>query len=361
MNYRSRFILLLISTVVGIPYIFYNHVTFQNVGRLFVDITVFIVVSTIFWLLGKYYDELTQNNQELESTQEEMQELFDNADAMFWSTNLITKKTTVSKGIERIFGITNDDFSENSDLWLRVTYPEDKDKVNKFFKTLLSGKISELDWRISYPDGEIRWVHCSGRPIFNESGTLIKLVGVAYDITDRKLAEQKTQHLAYHDILTNLPNRRFLYDYLKRAISRSKRNSENFSILFIDLDEFKNTNDRYGHEAGDVLLNQVALRLKKCIRQNDFASRIGGDEFVVVLECRTKNECIQITDRIINTLSKPYHLNDSAIGFLTVSIGISQYPNDGDTPDVLIKKADEAMYLAKNQGKNNAKYYSSEF
>lgn len=361
MNYLGRIILLLINTLVGIPYIFYNYVTFKNVGRLFVDIAVFIVVSTIFWKLGKYYEELIQNYHEIESTQDEMRELFDNADAMFWSTNLINKKTVVSKGIEKVFGITNDDFSENSNLWLQVTYPEDKDKVNKFFETLLSGKISELDWRISYPDNKIRWVYCSGRPIFNESGTLIKLIGVAYDITDRKLAEQNIQYLAYHDALTSLPNRRLLYDYLKRAIARSKINSGKFSLLFIDLDKFKNINDKYGHESGDVLLNQIALRVKKCIRQNDFASRIGGDEFVVVLEGITMNECVQIIDRILNTLSEPYHLNDKVVKYLTVSIGISQYPNDGDTPDVLIKKADEVMYLAKNQGNNNAKYFSFEF
>ncbi|MCM8709423.1 sensor domain-containing diguanylate cyclase [Clostridium sp. SYSU_GA19001] len=358
MSYFGRFILLLINIIVGLPYIFYNYMTLKSICRFLIDIIVFIVVSAICYLLGKTYDKLNFYQQELENSHREFQEIFDNINVVLWSSNLINKQTTVSKRASDLFGYKTEDFSKNYHLFTEAAHPEDKELVNKYYQELLSGKESVAEYRIIRSDGQIRWIQSNGKPVFNKSGNLIKLVGTTVDITERKLAEQNIHHVAYHDTLTDLPNRRFLYEYLNKAFARSKRNNQGLSILFLDLDGFKDVNDKYGHEAGDILLKQVSQRLKNNIRENDIASRLGGDEFLIVLENSDKNQTLQIADRIIKSVSEPYTLNNNDSVFFTVSIGISLYPQDGNNPEILINKADKAMFSAKKRGKNDVKFYT---
>ena len=181
--------------------------------------------------------------------------------------------------------------------------------------------------------------------------------GVARDITDRKRAEALISYQAYHDILTDLPNRMLFKDRLGLAVIQAKRNQSGLAVMFIDLDRFKMVNDTLGHVKGDELLQQVATRLKNCLRRGDTLARLGGDEFTVVLpELHDKNDAEIIADKFLETFRKPFVLEDNEF-HISASIGIAVYPEDGESIDELLRHADMAMYHVKAQGKNGHSFY----
>jgi diguanylate cyclase (GGDEF)-like protein/PAS domain S-box-containing protein len=172
------------------------------------------------------------------------------------------------------------------------------------------------------------------------------------DITERKKAENEIKHLAFYDPLTGLANRRLMTDRMEQALLHARRYSELVVVCMIDLDGFKHVNDQMGHKAGDQLLIEVASRLQECLRQSDTASRFGGDEFAIILGGFKKiSECEQLLDRIIISLAVPYAVMGE-IAHVTASIGATIFPNDGGTADLLLRHADQAMYEAKQAGKN---------
>jgi diguanylate cyclase (GGDEF)-like protein len=176
-------------------------------------------------------------------------------------------------------------------------------------------------------------------------------------IDKKETAEQTLQYLAYNDELTGLPNRNTLVDRIGQSIKKSSRDKHQFAILFLDLDRFKNVNDSLGHAIGDELLQQVATRLNTTLRNNDTISRNGGDEFVVVLEeLHDTNEVIHVAKKIIQCLTKTFLIQSHKI-HLGVSVGVSIYPLDGETPLVLLRNSDTAMYRAKKEGGNQFHFY----
>jgi diguanylate cyclase (GGDEF)-like protein/PAS domain S-box-containing protein len=182
-------------------------------------------------------------------------------------------------------------------------------------------------------------------------------IGIVRDITERKQAEQKIAHLAHYDYLTDLPNRALLLDVLNHSITLSKRNKHKVAVLFMDLDGFKQINDTLGHEAGDLLLKGVAQRIKNTIRESDTVARVGGDEFILVLDnIDTAENSVFVANKILIALSEPFDLKGQP-GRVGGSIGISIFPDDSENPAQLVKQADEAMYLAKQSGKNTSKFY----
>lgn len=173
---------------------------------------------------------------------------------------------------------------------------------------------------------------------------------VIYDVTKQRIMEKQLAHLAHFDILTNLPNRLQLETYLKRVISKSKRYKRQFALMFLDLDKFKPVNDTYGHTCGDVLLKMVADRLLRLLRAEEFTSRLGGDEFIVVIdEISNKKSVFTVAKRIIKEISSPYEIAGQQIT-IGVSIGIAFYPEDGLSYDNLMHIADERMYHSKRSG-----------
>jgi diguanylate cyclase (GGDEF)-like protein/PAS domain S-box-containing protein len=182
-------------------------------------------------------------------------------------------------------------------------------------------------------------------------------IGIVRDITERKLAEQKIAHLAHYDYLTDLPNRALLLDVLNHSISLAKRNKRKVAVLFIDLDGFKKVNDTLGHDAGDLLLKGVSQRIKETLRESDTVARMGGDEFILVLDnIESAENALFTANKILKALSEPFDLMGQP-GRVGGSIGISIFPDDSEDPDQLVKQADEAMYLAKQSGKNTSRFY----
>ncbi len=190
------------------------------------------------------------------------------------------------------------------------------------------------------------------------SGGEHKYVGIFTDISERKENEQKIRALAYYDALTGLPNRRLFQDRLELALPQMRRNHQQLAVLFIDLDLFKRINDTLGHDVGDQVLVEMAGRLKACVRESDTVSRMGGDEFTILQpDVKDPSNALQLASRIVASLREPFVSSGREL-YVTSSVGIAVYPEDGETPEELTKNADTAMYRAKELGRNNYQLYT---
>jgi diguanylate cyclase (GGDEF)-like protein/PAS domain S-box-containing protein len=217
----------------------------------------------------------------------------------------------------------------------------------------------DLTYQQVADDGTVHYVRVSGRPILDEQGRFMGYRGTGKDITEAVHAQNRIQYLAYHDSLTELPNRAMFSELLNHAISKARRHNRRMAVLFIDLDRFKNINDTLGHEAGDTLLQEVGRRLKHTLRQSDTVARLGGDEFVVLLEeIGDARQVEKVAGKILAAVVRPFHLLGQEFR-VTASIGASIYPEDGQDEQTLMKSADIAMYQAKEEGRNAFRFYSA--
>lgn len=221
-------------------------------------------------------------------------------------------------------------------------------------------KMTVFVFRVRHRDGRKIWVTLNIQVVFDAKGEIVRFEGLVKDITEDMLSQRHLQRLATMDELTAIPNRYLFMDRFEQMLAQAKRLDHRFVLLYLDLDFFKNVNDEHGHHTGDLLLQEVARRLKARIRKSDTVARLGGDEFTILLyNMRRSEDLDKFLREIISSISKPYHLKkkECVIG---VSVGISMYPCDGTTSEVLMKQADKALYAAKNAGRNTYRY-ASEF
>lgn len=245
----------------------------------------------------------------------------------------------------------------------QITHPNDLAHDETSLNEIVNNDLPFLKREIRYicKNGELVWSQVI-TTLLRDNNTKKPLYFISQfeNITERKSYTEKIRQLAYHDSLTNLPNRQQLKECLQEVITHSERNHECFAIFFIDIDNFKQVNDVYGHDAGDDLLKQIAARLKSNVRTTDIVARPGGDEFVIILTAINDLRYIHtIADKIRNALNQPVMLEDHS-HMATCSIGIARYPIDGTTMTDLIKRADIAMYSAKNAGKNQHQLFQEE-
>jgi diguanylate cyclase (GGDEF)-like protein len=183
---------------------------------------------------------------------------------------------------------------------------------------------------------------------------------LAKENEERRALEERLNYLAYHDYLTGLPNRMLFHDRLTQAVKLAERNKEHVAVLFIDLDHFKEVNDTLGHETGDVLLQAAASRLSGLTRKSDTISRMGGDEFTMILpELKHPLDARIVAERVIEVFSTAFQVNARSLG-VTASIGLAVFPADGTDVETLMKNADIAMYRAKNGGRNTFRFFAAE-
>ncbi|WP_455383740.1 EAL domain-containing protein [Acidihalobacter prosperus] len=258
----------------------------------------------------------------------------------------------------------------------RLTGYAPEEAIGKRPSLLSSGRHDEAFYgamwesikRFGHWQGEI-WNRRRNGEIYPELLTITTIAGddgkvehyaaLFSDISELKKTEQQIRHLAYYDPLTDLPNRRLFYDRLSMAIAHAHRHGQSLAVMFVDLDRFKNINDTLGHNVGDGLLEQVAQRLRRCLREGDTVARTGGDEFLILLpEVPHYDEAMNAAQRIIDGLTRPLHAAGREL-VLTCSIGIAFYPEDGDNQDTLIKNADIAMYRAKEHGRNTYRLFTN--
>lgn len=216
--------------------------------------------------------------------------------------------------------------------------------------------------------GEV-WNHRKSGELYAESltitnvqdnnGAVSNYIAVFSDITPSKLHEQQLERIAHFDALTSIPNRFLLADRMKQAIAHAKRENKLLAVCYLDLDGFKEVNDTLGHEAGDALLIETAKRIVHTIRMQDTVARLGGDEFVILLgDLERLEECVNAMERLMEQLERTFIIQEQRAE-VSASIGIALFPTDAEDPDMLLRHADHAMYVAKQTGKNNYKFYDS--
>ena len=240
-------------------------------------------------------------------------------------------------------------------------HPEDRERIKAVFRRTVETGIGERsEFRFLLEDGSIRHIESQGNVVHDASGKVSRVVVVSRDVTERKKIEENLRHLSYHDMLTGLPNRILFSDRLKRAIATAKRDKVHIvSLMFIDLDDFKEINDNFGHAAGDLALKKVASRIQDCLRESDTAARMGGDEFVVLLPAiESPDDAMIVAKKIRHALCQPIDLGNLGLTVST-SIGVAVYPEHGSEEETLLKHADAAMYRAKKSGRNSVCVFSA--
>jgi diguanylate cyclase (GGDEF)-like protein/PAS domain S-box-containing protein len=262
-----------------------------------------------------------------------------------------------NQGAEGIFGYTAEEIIGKP---MRMLFPPDRltEELEILSRIACYERIEHFETVRLCKDGRLIDVSVNISPILDLQGRMIGVSSIARDITERKSAEAEIKKLAFYDPLTRLPNRRLLQDRLQHGIEVSQRKGQKIALLMLDLDHFKEVNDSLGHLAGDELLQQVAARITARLRSSDTLARLGGDEFVVLLEdlvCR--ENAGQIAEKIITDLGNPFQLSQSDEVRIGASIGISLYPQHGDNQEMLIDRADAALYQAKVQGRGCFTYY----
>jgi diguanylate cyclase (GGDEF)-like protein/PAS domain S-box-containing protein len=271
-----------------------------------------------------------------------------------WDWNLITHQVHYSPRWKSILGYADQELGTSPTEWLNRVHPTDRQHLEAAISSYLNSSEPhfEHEHRMLRKDGTYCWVLARGFAVRDANGTPFRMAGSQSDVTDRKLAEGRLIHNAFHDTLTSLPNRALLLERLKRAILHKKRSPDkSFSVLYLDLDHFKNINDGFGHATGDQLLITVAEILNANIRSIDTVARLGGDEFILLLEdIHDMEEAYEIAHRIFKGLSVPKNLNGHDF-FVTASIGIISSEMEYDDPEQLLRDADIAMYSAKSHGR----------
>jgi diguanylate cyclase (GGDEF)-like protein/PAS domain S-box-containing protein len=254
-----------------------------------------------------------------------------------------------NEAMQEILGYTTEEIMTISTK--KFLAEEDAERVVQYLANVfVSEKMpSEYVFPIVRKDGVKKYIEISPGIIKGAEGKKIGLRSIVRDVDKRKKYEENLIYLAYHDALTGLKNRKAFYEQLQNSIFRAKRYGTEIGLIYIDIDQFKRVNDTLGHEIGDMLLQEIKNRLEGCLRKTDFISRIGGDEFVIIVDDPTKIHPEIIAQKVVDDLSKPYELNGHVIEYVSSSVGISTFPRDAEDMENLIKKADRAMYKAKEK------------
>lgn len=256
--------------------------------------------------------------------------------------------TDWNKGSEKLYGYSSQEAIGQPVTILHV--PEDSDHI---VSEVISAVEQSGKWtgevRMLHKDGHIGWIESMCVPIFDADNQMTGALGVNRDITQRKQESERLNHLAHYDQLTKIPNRYLLLDRVSHLIAQSRRNKSSFALLYIDLDKFKSINDTQGHAFGDKVLMETALRLQQSIRNSDTIARMGGDEFILLLDKTFHRDDVSAMVKTLSrAINRPFEINDENFD-VSCSIGVAIYPDDGATTDALLAVADKDMYRIKHQ------------
>jgi diguanylate cyclase (GGDEF)-like protein/PAS domain S-box-containing protein len=317
-----------------------------------------------------------KNHELLRVSEERHRLLADNATDVIWMMNLDGRFTYVSPSVEKLRGFTSDEVMQQTlaQALTATSIPIAEKALSESIAVMKTGKaFIEFRGELEQPckDGSTVWTEVTTSGMKNEAGKFIGILGVTRNITERKLMEDQVRQLAFYDALTKLPNRRLLNDRLSQTMALSKRSACYGALMFLDLDNFKPLNDKYGHVVGDMLLLEAANRLKNCVRETDTVARFGGDEFVVLVgelmaeRADAETQSKRIAEKIRSSLAQAYSLTfarendaDTTVEHhCTASIGIALFIQHKASQDDILKWADKAMYQAKAAGRNQIKFY----
>ena len=279
-----------------------------------------------------------------------------------WELDLVTDEVIWSDRLFRLLRLDPARGQPSRAVVFELIHAEDRERVAAEIKATIAGsRALDMEFRVVLPDGAVRWLASRGEIVSDEMGRPSRLAGVNFDVTARKAAEERIIELALNDPLTGLPNRRMLHELLVRMRASARRSGSSFGLLFIDLDEFKQTNDTLGHTAGDVLLVEAGRRLRACVREGDAVGRLGGDEFAVLapIAAGQAHDLGILASRLVAGLDEPFAMHGVEVR-TGASIGIAVWPDDADDIDMLLSEADLALYAAKQAGRGTWRFFQSE-
>jgi diguanylate cyclase (GGDEF)-like protein/PAS domain S-box-containing protein len=318
-----------------------------------------IACNTAFDRLHAANATLKENGTQLRSVQDKLSGILESIPTVVWSMSPSQELLYMNPAGERIFGRSMAEFAADPDLWIDIVHADDRKRVKYWQEHISDAEIQLLEYRVVHPHGAVHWLEERVRIVRDALGNVIRFDGVAADVSERKQRDEHIRYLANYDTLTGVPNRNLLMNRLEQSLLQARRARTKVALLFLDIDRFKYINDSFGHLCGDALLVEFAARLKLVLREIDTVARFGGDEFVIILaDIRENGHADIVATKIINAFLAPVLVDGRAL-HVTTSIGVSIYPDHGNDADTLLKNADVAMYLAKDQGRNGFQYYTS--
>lgn len=347
-----------------------NKIDFQKIQPyLLGSLLAALVLAMVAWHIFRINQKLTHSVEQLSIASNELSVsearyrlLAAHVTEVIWTIDLNGIITYISPSIEKLIGLTANEIinkpiqnllsyssAERIDLELRA--------AEKAIKQERPISVFRDDLEHNRKDGSTVWTEVTLTPMNNAQGEFAGLLGVARDVTQRRLTEKHIRHLAHHDALTNLPNRTLFSEHIKNIIQNDPFHQQKFAIVFIDLDHFKPINDEYGHDVGDLVLKTAAQRIRSCIKKSDILARIGGDEFILLVKDVTEPALIKaLADSIGYTLEQPFFEKNYELS-ISASLGIALYPEHGTTELDITKSADIAMYMVKRDGRNGYMFF----
>lgn len=315
-----------------------------------------IMKDGVFVVRGTCLDITEKVDQEnmLRISEKRYKRAFEGSKDIMFYIDLKNNRITLDNKISRLMGLGwQNEYNFTMDEWIDFIIEEDREIYRNKFYELLNNKKSNylnIEYRIKNKFNKVLWLKIRGKKICEEDGEYI--YGSINDDTDRKEKEIKINYMSYFDEVTGVPNRRYFMENSEKMREVSLLNNKMFALIFIDLDNFKYVNDTYGHAIGDIVLKSFCKKINKRLKGKYFLSRFGGDEFVISIEnINNEEEVLEVVEEIVDECNIPMEINNKDI-YNTVSIGISMCSNRGEPIQVLLKKADIAMYKAKSTGKN---------
>lgn len=294
-----------------------------------------------------------------EETMHKLSRAIDQTADVVFITNRAGTIEYVNPAFERITGYSADEVIGQEPGILK-SGKQGPEFYNNVWKEIQSGNVYSDIFINKRKGGMLYYQEQTITPLKNARGEITHFVTTGRDITERMEAHERLQFLAQHDALTRLPNRALFLDRLNQSLARARWHNRRIAVMFMDLDRFKTINDSLGHGVGDALLTQVGERLLACLRDGDTVARLGGDEFVILLnDVACESDVTLLAEKLLSIHDSPFAINNHEL-YMSGSVGISLYPNDGEDSGTLMKHADIAMYRAKEAGKNNYKYFSAD-
>ncbi|MFT6540838.1 MAG: diguanylate cyclase (GGDEF)-like protein/PAS domain S-box-containing protein [Thalassolituus sp.] len=310
-------------------------------------------------LFNRLLSTIEDENQSLKTSEERFRKLTALSPVGIFQVDPDQRLRYVNQRWRDIHGVTN----EQPDLqdWFEMISPRDMVNVHETWNRMVMEQESiALEIRLVRSDQSHTWIHLMASALHDRDGALLGYLGAISDISELKAAQIQMETLAFYDPLTGLANRRLFKNRLENSVKSVLRSGQSMALMFLDMDQFKRVNDTLGHDAGDILLKEVSNRLSNTVRENDTVSRVGGDEFTILLtDIRGVKDVRVVADKILKSLAKPIRVKGQDI-ITSVSIGITMTPEDSTDINTLMKNADLAMYSAKEHGRNNYQFFSEE-